>query len=69
MSPVSDLSGLQVLLVNTHVPRNTRELVSAVRNKYSQLPKVSYIMESFYLFLTKYKCVYDLNGNKWQILF
>jgi len=40
MSPVSDLSGLQVLLVNTHVPRNTRELVSAVRNKYSQLPKV-----------------------------
>ena len=28
MSPVSDLSGVDVLLVNTHVPRNTRELVS-----------------------------------------
>eukprot|EP00088_Acartia_fossae_P059454 TRINITY_DN7058_c0_g1_i1.p1 TRINITY_DN7058_c0_g1~~TRINITY_DN7058_c0_g1_i1.p1 ORF type:complete len:392 (+),score=58.75 TRINITY_DN7058_c0_g1_i1:64-1239(+) len=40
MSPVSDLTGVQILLVNTHVPRNTRELVSAVRLKYSQLPKV-----------------------------
>jgi len=40
MSPVSDLTGLEVLLVNTHVPRNTRELVSSVRTKYSQLPKV-----------------------------
>jgi len=40
MSPVSDLAGVQVLLVNTHVPRNTRELVSAVRSKYLSLPKV-----------------------------
>ena len=37
---MSDLSGLEVLLVNTKVPRNTRELVAAVRSKHNLLPKV-----------------------------
>jgi len=40
MSQVSELCSLQILLVNTKVPRNTRELVSAVRTKHSLLPKV-----------------------------
>lgn len=40
MQPVGDLSGLEVLLVNTRVPRNTKELVAAVRSKHNMLPKV-----------------------------
>jgi len=40
MKAVSGLSDLQVLLVNTKVPRNTRDLVTAVKNKHNLLPKV-----------------------------
>jgi len=47
MSPVSDLVGLDILLTNTCVGRNTRQLVSAVKERYTMFPKVlEQIMEA-----------------------
>jgi len=47
MTPQSDLVGLDILLTNTCVGRNTRQLVAAVRKKYNTFPKVvEQIMES-----------------------
>ena len=40
MTPLTDLSGLEILLTNTRVGRNTRQLVAAVRARKDNLPKV-----------------------------
>eukprot|EP00090_Calanus_glacialis_P028946 TRINITY_DN4641_c0_g1_i4.p1 TRINITY_DN4641_c0_g1~~TRINITY_DN4641_c0_g1_i4.p1 ORF type:complete len:401 (+),score=96.87 TRINITY_DN4641_c0_g1_i4:50-1252(+) len=40
MTPQSDLSGLDILLTNTCVGRNTRQLVAAVKERYDMFPKV-----------------------------
>ena len=47
MAPQSDLVGLDILLTNTCVGRNTRQLVAAVRERYDMFPKVvEQIMEA-----------------------
>ena len=40
MTPVAGLSGLEILLVNTMVGRNTRQLVAGVRARHTAFPKV-----------------------------
>ena len=40
MTPQSDLVGLNILLTNTCVSRNTRQLVAAVKTRYDLFPKV-----------------------------
>ena len=40
MTPQSDLSGLDILLTNTCVGRNTRQLVAAVKERYDIFPGV-----------------------------
>ena len=40
MTPQSDLSGLDILLTNTCVGRNTRQLVAAVKERYDMFPEV-----------------------------
>ena len=47
MAPQADLVGLDILLTNTCVGRNTRQLVAAVRERYNMFPKVvEHIMEA-----------------------
>ena len=40
MNPQSALTGLNILLTNTCVGRNTRQLVAAVRERYDMFPEV-----------------------------
>ncbi len=44
MTPVAGLSGLEILLVNTRVGRNTRQLVAGVRARHQAFPKVTDVL-------------------------
>jgi hypothetical protein len=44
MTPVAGLSGLEILLVNTRVGRNTRHLVAGVRARHQAFPKVKAVV-------------------------
>jgi hypothetical protein len=44
MTPVAGLSGLEILLVNTRVGRNTRHLVAGVRARHQAFPKVTAVV-------------------------
>jgi hypothetical protein len=45
MTPVAGLSGLEILLVNTRVGRNTRQLVAGVRARHQAFPKVKGVLD------------------------
>jgi hypothetical protein len=48
MTPVAGLSGLEILLVNTRVGRNTRHLVAGVRARHQGFPKVKGVLDEPY---------------------
>jgi hypothetical protein len=50
MKPVAGLSGLEILLVNTRVARNTKQLVAGVRTRHNNLPKVGLTATSLPLY-------------------